>query len=674
MLDPYKRYNQRERLKDKAINNQELIFGITQKDLFKKELLPLNRLTGNRGTSHSMPKNKNTIIHSNSTNHIKLMKNNSKMNMKENNFNIININVNNFIINNKDIKNNANNNKVFSKIGNEIIDGKNLFNNDIKKNKVPQKMNRGKPSVSVQKKPMKEKYELSNIQSVINELMEETKSPPPSIDNNLNLNQNQIQNQNNNELNNNLKKINNLNSNANKENQLSQNIDENIMETHFKLWEILINMEMHSENKIGLSNQVKKIFSLMETDIIGDVNNKNIGDIFNNNQLNLIYNKTIKIGLILSIYIKFILLDFNFELTIKSNIKRLSSLINENLLSILCSQVFIKDNIQENYLCSNIKREFIDQYTRLIKLKKIRKNVKEQLNNFCRNINRNLDIAISSIKQFSNNLFKIGYFNPIHNICLDLFRLIDTYKITDISNIIINYIFFYVLHSSQNDKKNSSTKILSFGSNANSLAALGFINVPSPYLEKLPPEVQNSTYTLVLDLDETLVHFVYTPSGGIFLIRPYCLQFLEEMSKIFEIIIFTAALKDYADSILDILDPHKKLIKYRLYRQHTSVCGITFCKDLSKIGRDLEKSLIVDNLADNFKLQPNNGIHIWTWIDDIKDTQLNDLGKILKDLVSKQPPDVRPIIKKLKDDINKKMRNNMNTNPFKGVDISKYFK
>ena len=674
MLDPYKRYNQRERLKDKATNNQELIFGITQKDLFKKELLPFNRLTGNRGTSHSMPKNKNTIIHSNSTNHIKLMKNNSKMNMKENNFNIININVNNFIINNKDIKNNANNNKVFSKIGNEIIDGKNLFNNDNKKNKVQPKMNRGKPSVSVQKKPMKEKYELSNIQSVINELMEETKSPPPSFDNNLN--QNQIQNQNNNELNNNLKKINNLNSNANNENQLSQNIDENIMEIHFKLWEILLNMEMHAENKIGLSNQVKKIFSLMETDIIADVNNKNknIGDIFNNNQLNLIYNKTIKIGLILSIYIKFILIDFNFELTIKSNIKRLSSLINENLLSILCSQVFIKENIQENYLCSNIRREFIDQYTRLIKLKKIRKNAKEQLNNFCRNINRNLDIAISSIKQFSNNFFKIGYFNPIHNICLDLFRLIDTYKIADISNIIINYIFFYVLHSNQNDKKNSSTKILSFGSNTNSLAALGFINVPSPYLEKLPLEVQNSTYTLVLDLDETLVHFVYTPSGGIFLIRPYCLQFLEEMSKIFEIIIFTAALKDYADSILDILDPHKKFIKYRLYRQHTSVCGITFCKDLSKIGRDLEKSLIVDNLPDNFKLQPNNGIHIWTWIDDIKDTQLNDLGKILKDLVSKQPPDVRPIIKKLKDDINKKMRNNMNTNPFKGVDISKYFK
>ena len=95
---------------------------------------------------------------------------------------------------------------------------------------------------------------------------------------------------------------------------------------------------------------------------------------------------------------------------------------------------------------------------------------------------------------------------------------------------------------------------------------------------------------------------------------------------------------------------------------------------MSKIGRDLSRTLIIDNLADNFKLQPNNGIPIWTWIDDMKDTQLNDLGKILKILIGKKPSDLRPIIKKLKDDINKKMRNNMNINPFKGVDINKYIK
>ena len=361
-------------------------------------------------------------------------------------------------------------------------------------------------------------------------------------------------------------------------------------------------------------------------------------------------------------------------MTIKSNIKRLLSLINENLLSVLSSKVFIKDNIQENYLCSKLKKEFIDTYSKLFKLKKIKKNTKDQISTFCKNINKSLEISISTIKQFSNNFFKIGYFNPIHTIFIDMFRLIDTYKTTDIASKIINNVLYYILHSNSNDKKNTAPKIVSFGSAANTLAALGFINVPSPYLDKLPPEIENTTYTLVLDLDETLVHFFYTPSGGTFLIRPYCFQFLEEMSKIFEIVIFTAALKDYADSILDILDPNKRLINYRLYRQHTSISGITFCKDLSKIGRNLGKTLIVDNLADNFKLQPNNGIHIWTWIDDMKDTQLFDLEKILKDLVSKQPPDVRPIIKKFKDDINKKMRNNMNTNPFKGVDINKYFK
>ena len=663
--DPYKRYNQREAIKDKLINNQELIFGITQKDLFKHELMPMNRLTGNRGTSHSMPKNKNTIIHSNSTNHIKMMKNNPNSNMKENNYNIININVNNFIINNKEIKNNDN--KIFGKIGNDIIEGKNFMNNDNKKNKFQIKYNRGKGSSSVQKKIGKEKYEpISNIQGVINDLMEVTKSPPPPLDNNLKL-------QNNNQLNN--VKINNE---INKENQLNPNIDIKILETHFKLWEILINMELHAENKIGLGNQIKKIINLMETDFCPKrnnfINDKNVGDIFNNNQLNLVYNNIIKLSFILSTYIKFILLDFNFEMTLKSNIKRLVSLLNENLLSILSSQVFIKENIQENNLCSNIKREFIDQYTKLVKLKKIRRNIKEQINIFCKNINKNLEIAITTIKQFSNNFFKIGYFNPIHTIFFDMFRLIDTYKVPDIANFIINNILFYILHNNQNEKKNTTPKTISLFSSANPLEALGFKNVPSPYLDKLSPDLEKSTYTLVLDLDETLAHFFYTPSGGTFLIRPYCFQFLEEMSKIFEIVIFTAALKDYADSILDVLDPNKKLINYRLYRQHTSVVGITYCKDLSKIGRDLGKTIIVDNLADNFKLQPNNGIHILTWLDDMKDTQLYDLGKILKDLVSRQPADVRPIIKKFKEDSNKKLRNNMNINPFKGVDISKYFK
>ena len=689
-IDAYKRNYLFDKKKEKKLTSQELIFGVTQKDLLKQKEVNnrLNRLTGNKGSNLSIQKNKNGIIHSNSTNHIRQQNKNIPVikETKENNYNVININVNNLIINNNLKEGNTNNNinknfnnnnnKVFSKIGNDIIEGNSMLNIDPKKKLEKRTIMRGLSNPKkVKRKSIKDKYNaLSNIKEVINNLMEVTKEPTPPIDTGLNLPMTEGLNKNNISIINNENKINNII--IEKENQINKTIEENIIEIHFKLWEIMINTELHSENKLALGNQIKKILNLMETDFIPNNlnNNKIILDIFNHTQLNFVYNKIIKIFFILITYIKFLLLDFNFETTIKANIKRLVSLVNENFLLILANQVFVKDVLTENNSCSKLKKEFIDSYTKIVKQKKIKKNFKDQINIFCTNINKNLEIVISTIKQFSNNFFKIGYFNPIHNIFLDVFRLIDTYKVQDISSIIINNVLYFILKSSQNDKKNYAPKLVSFTPGTNPLAALGFINVPSPFLKKLPPEIETSTYTLVLDLDETLVHFFYTPSGGTFLIRPFCVQFLEEMAKIFEIVIFTAALKDYADSILDILDPNKILINYRLYRHHTSLSGITFCKDLSKIGRDLSRTLIIDNLADNFKLQPNNGIPIWTWIDDMKDTQLNDLGKILKILIEKKPGDLRPIIKRFKEDINKKMRNNMNINPFKGVDITKYIK
>ena len=688
-IDAYKRNFLFDKKKEKKIASQELIFGITQKDLIKQKEVNnrLNRLTGNKGSNLSMPKNKNGIIHSISTNQLRQQNKNAPVikEPKESNYNVININVNNLIINNNLKEGNSNtinnknfsgnNSKVFSKIGNDIIEGKNILNNEPKKKMEKKNMMRGMSNPKKKRKSINKNYNaLSNIKEVINNLMEVTKEPIISIDTNVPIQEDINKNINNYITIKNENKINNII--VEKENQINKEIDEKIMEIHFKLWEIMINTELHSENKLGLGNQIKKILNLMETDFVPNNlnNNKIILDIFIQNQLNSTYNKIIKIFFILITYIKFLLLDFNFETTIKSNIKRLVSLINENFLLILSHQVFIKEPLQENNSCANLQKDFIESYSKIIKQKKIKKNYKEQLTTFCNNINKNLEIVISTVKQFSNNFFKIGYFNPIHNIFLDIFRLIDTYKVEDISNIIINNVLYFILKSSQNDKKNYAPKLVSFTPGTNPLAALGFINVPSPFLKKLPPEIETSTYTLVLDLDETLVHFFYTPSGGTFLIRPFCSQFLEEMAKIFEIVIFTAALKDYADSILDILDPNKILINYRLYRHHTSLSGITFCKDLSKIGRDLSRTLIIDNLADNFKLQPSNGILIGTWIDDMKDTQLNDLGKILKILVSKKPNDVRPIIKKFKEDMNKKMRNNMNINPFKGVDITKYIK
>ena len=87
-----------------------------------------------------------------------------------------------------------------------------------------------------------------------------------------------------------------------------------------------------------------------------------------------------------------------------------------------------------------------------------------------------------------------------------------------------------------------------------------------PFLPKLSPRHEKSTYTLVLDLDETLIHYFEMGSeGGHFLIRPGVDKFLDEMSELYEVVIFTAACQDYADWVLDQIDA-KGRISYRMYR------------------------------------------------------------------------------------------------------------
>ena len=132
-------------------------------------------------------------------------------------------------------------------------------------------------------------------------------------------------------------------------------------------------------------------------------------------------------------------------------------------------------------------------------------------------------------------------------------RFSEKYNVLDLISYTFNNILYSILNKTNNnnsseEKENSGIKNIVFNMPF-SLSIGGGMNllnlglgppVPSPYLSK----VDSSVYTLVLDLDETLIHYFYTPSGGSFLIRPYCIQFLEEMSKIFEVIIFTAAMKD----------------------------------------------------------------------------------------------------------------------------------
>ena len=698
-LNPYKKKEYKKNNEsEKVLSNNEFYFGLTHKEEFLKKIEDTtSRLTGDKG---NILKNKPVIIHSNSTKRIKNRDKQSPSN--ERNVNIININVNNLIITNN-IENNKNttkskNNNVFWKLGEDIV------NNGNARNTIKNEKNNIKVRHKSQVKPIrnnnihlinknslsKDKYKSpsSNIQGVIDNLIQSTKMTSPMNESNSNekgLNVNHVNTYNspllldipfkkfNENKNNNNKEIIIIDNSSNNNEQNNLELNDEIMEIHFKCWESLLTMELHAENKIGLHTQVKKLLGLIEKDISSKPM-KIALNIFKTDILNYCYKKILKTSFVIVTYIKFLLIDFNYEMTIKANVKKLLSNINEYLLILISSNIFINDNLTENEFCSKLSKEFIDVYNKLIKTKKIKINNKITPVTLGNNISKNLEMVIGSVKQFSNNFFKIGYFKSIHSIFFDILRLIDGYQVEDVAHIIIYGVLFYIMNSNSiENNKNTAPKIITYGV-TNNLAALGFMNTPSPFLPKLTPDQENNIYTLVLDLDETLVHFFYTPSGGTFLIRPYCFEFLEQMSKYFETVIFTAAMKEYADSILDVIDPEKKFINYRLYRHHTTISGITFVKDLSKLGRDLNRTIIVDNLADNFKLQQNNGIRIGTWIDDMKDTQLYDLGKILIDIINKKPQNIRNIIKKLKEDCLKKNRNNLCANPFKDLDINKYFK
>ena len=176
----------------------------------------------------------------------------------------------------------------------------------------------------------------------------------------------------------------------------------------------------------------------------------------------------------------------------------------------------------------------------------------------------------------------------------------------------------------------------------------------------LPPPKGNKK-TLVLDLDETLVHsqfFEFSIPSDItikieiekeiydihVLVRPGVENFITIMKDYFEIIIFTASISKYADILMNIIDPNN-FCSYRLFREHCTFINNNYVKDLTRLGRNLKDIIIVDNSPLSYCFHPNNGLPILSWFDDCNDNELEKITPILIFLSSVN--DVREYIPKL---------------------------
>jgi Dullard-like phosphatase family protein len=188
-----------------------------------------------------------------------------------------------------------------------------------------------------------------------------------------------------------------------------------------------------------------------------------------------------------------------------------------------------------------------------------------------------------------------------------------------------------------------------------------FKSEPAPYLHT----TNNKPYSLILDLDETLVHFKVSSENeneGVLKVRPGVMEFLESVDKYYELIIFTCATQDYANLLIDAIEENKIYFEHRLYRQHTVIIDNDFVKDLTRIGRPLDKIAIVDNMPQNFRLQKENGINIKAfWGEDIYDTALINLSPILIN-IAEEGGDIRKGLAKYRDEIVEKVTSNISKN------------
>ena len=163
----------------------------------------------------------------------------------------------------------------------------------------------------------------------------------------------------------------------------------------------------------------------------------------------------------------------------------------------------------------------------------------------------------------------------------------------------------------------------------------------------------------VLDLDETLVHSTLEDLATFDFTfpvhfnnqthavnvrkRPDLEGFMRHVGQKFEVIIFTASQRVYAERLLDIIDPEHAVIKHRIFRDSCVYVDGNYLKDLTVLGRDLARTIIVDNSPQAFGFQIDNGIPIESWFDDPTDRELTGLLPFLDRLAAAD--DVRPLIK-----------------------------
>ena len=325
----------------------------------------------------------------------------------------------------------------------------------------------------------------------------------------------------------------------------------------------------------------------------------------------------------------FYLFEINLFPKIEINIKFLETFKYSAIL-IICLIFLSKD--EKLYADSKLKmKEFLEKFI-FICLKAINYQLLEsqRINNFIKDIRI---LNEENLNEILNNIIlllfsdKMNDYKKVRKCLRQLLNNINNDTPENILDIINKCILYCHNNSLQLKYKKKKKTCNDLDSSKKSLNNSRILN--EPFIK----EKMIKNFCLVLDLDETLIHNLNLPFGDYFLVRPGLFELFEKIHDIFEIVIFTAGQKNYAYSIIDVID-YNDYIDHILYKKHLIYENGNPIKKLDMIGRDTNKIIFVDNLESNAKYNKKNLYLISSWYDNIYDKELYKLKEKLIKIVN----------------------------------------
>ena len=312
--------------------------------------------------------------------------------------------------------------------------------------------------------------------------------------------------------------------------------------------------------------------------------------------------------------ISFIIKKINENKEKENNIANDNNYIEQMILTKKLQEV-IKNELKMNLGIQEINESIVLQIFS-DNFKQIKNYYEMIIENVYSNINESNNSNISTF-DVNNSNKKYNYFNFPECIRINIFKLNDKKKIYIISQFFkstINSIDLFTIKEFKvffNLYLNKSTDNLFIQQFFNSKRVYSLIPCPplthslNPDKKILPPiNAEKYNYTLILDLDETLIYLekeyytfnnIHNIKNKKLTLRPGLFNFLDRMKKIYEIVLFTFSSPEYANPIIQLIEKEEKYFEHILYIQYASYYNGEYVKNISNLGRDFKTTIIVDD-------------------------------------------------------------------------------